>query len=83
VVTSRPNREAYDGYLTEEQAADYPQGRYELSLQTAAEAGDQGELDALFARRSRAQTWRLGWLLLAVMVVLLVVMSLVNSMARH
>jgi hypothetical protein len=83
VVTSRPNRDAFDGYLTEDQAADYPQGRYELSLQTAAEAGDQAELNALFARRSRAQTWRLGWLLLAVMLVLLLVMSLVNAMARH
>ncbi len=83
VVTSRPNREAFDGYLTEDQAADYPQGRYELSLQTAVEAGDQAELNALFARRSRAQTWRLGWLLLAVMFVLLLVMSVLNSLARH
>jgi hypothetical protein len=83
VVTSRPNNQAFDGYLTEEQAADYPQGRYELNLQTAAEAGDQDELNALFSRRSRAQTWRLGWLLLAAMIVLLLVMSLVNSMARH
>jgi hypothetical protein len=83
VVTSRPNNEGYDGYLTEDQAADYPQGRYELSLQTAAEAGDQAELDSLFRRRSRAQTWRLGWILLGFMVVLLVVMRLVNWMVRH
>jgi hypothetical protein len=83
VVTSRPNSDAYEGYLTEDQAADYPTGRYELNLQTAAEAGDQSELDALFARRSGAQTWRLGWLLIAAMLVLLLVMSLVNSLARH
>jgi hypothetical protein len=83
VVTSRPNNEGYDGYLTEDQDADYPQGRYELSLQTAAEAGDQAELDSLFRRRSRAQTWRLGWILLGFMVVLLVVMRLVNSMVHH
>jgi hypothetical protein len=83
VVTSRPNNEGFDGYLTEDQAGDYPQGRYELSLQMAAEAGDQSDLDALFRRRSRAQTWRLGWLLLIGMIVLLVVMRLVNSLARH
>jgi len=83
VVTSRPNNEGFEGYLTEDQAGDYPQGRYELSLQMAAEAGDQSELDALFRRRSRAQTWRLGWLLLIGMIVLLVVMRLVNSLVRH
>ncbi len=47
-------------YTDEDQAADYPAGRYELGLQTAAEAGDQPELDALFGRRSTAETWRLG-----------------------
>lgn len=83
VVTSRPNHEAYDGYLTEDQAADYPQGRYEFNLQSAAEAGDQAELDTLFARRSRAQTWRLGWLLLAGMLGLLVLMNLAKSLTRH
>src|SRR5437660_515974 len=35
----------YAGYTTEEQAADYPAGNYELALQTAAEAGDQRALD--------------------------------------
>ncbi len=83
VVTSRPNSDAYEGYLTEDQAADYPQGRYEFNLQVAAEAGDQAELDVLFSRRSRSQTWCLGWLLIAAMLVLLLVMSLVNSLARH
>src|SRR2546421_90015 len=29
------------GYLSEQQAGDYPEGRYELNLQIAAEAGDQ------------------------------------------
>jgi hypothetical protein len=83
VVTSRPNRDAYDDYLTEDQAADYPQGRYEFNLQVAAEAGDQAELNALFGRRSRAQTWRLGWLLVGAMLILLLLMSIVNSLARH
>src|SRR5437764_762249 len=40
-------------YLREEQAGDYPEGRYELDLQVAAESGDQAGLDYAFARRSR------------------------------
>jgi hypothetical protein len=58
-------------YLREEQAGDYPEGRYEHSLQVAAESGDQAELDALFARRTRADTWRLCVMLLAVALVLM------------
>jgi hypothetical protein len=57
-------------YTTEDQAADYPQGRYELSLQVAAEAGSQAELDALFGRRSSAETLRLGLALLVAVAVL-------------
>jgi hypothetical protein len=79
LVVSRPNGKAYAGYLIEEQAGDYPQGRYELSLQIAAEAGDQGELDSLFARRSRAQTWRLGLILLVVMSGLVFGVRLLNA----
>jgi len=61
-----------DYYTDEDQAADYPAGRYELGLQVAAEAGDQHELDALFGRRSVAETWRLGVkLLILVSVVVL------------
>lgn len=58
-------------YLTEEQADNYPQGRYELRLQLAVEAGDQQELDAVFARRSRAAMFRFGFLLLFGMLALL------------
>jgi hypothetical protein len=65
-VVPRASGPAYAGYLHEEQAGDYPEGRYELALQTAVESGDQHELDALFARRSRAQTTRLAVALLAV-----------------
>ena len=36
VVVPRAERERYPGYTTEEQAADYPPGRYEMQLQTAA-----------------------------------------------
>lgn len=62
-------------YVTEEQAGGYPEGRYELHLQIAVEAGDQGELDRLFARPSSAQVWKLGVFLL----LLLVLMSLMGS----
>lgn len=48
------------GYLTEEQARDYPEGRYELALQIAAEDGDQAALNKLFARRSSRDTLRLA-----------------------
>jgi hypothetical protein len=72
----------YDWYVTEEQAGDYPQGRYELNLQIAAEAGDQAELDALFARRSRAETWRLGFLILTLSLILLFVMNWLNVAPR-
>jgi hypothetical protein len=79
LVVSRPNGQEYAGYLTEEQAGDYPQGRYELNLQIAAEAGDQQELNALFSRRSRTQTWRLGLILLIVMSALVLGMKLLNA----
>jgi hypothetical protein len=71
----------YQGYLTEEQAKDYPEGRYELSLQTAAEAADQASLDHLFARRSMAQTWRLGLILLAVFAVVVLCIKVFTPQA--
>jgi hypothetical protein len=70
------DRTLLPGFTLEEQAADYPQGRYELQLQTAAEGGDQQELDLLFARRSWNDTWRLAVQLLVVIVVLAVGMNL-------
>src|SRR5207253_190209 len=48
----------YEGYTNEEQAADYPPGSYELALQLAAEAGDQYELDRVFARRNSGEVLR-------------------------
>lgn len=63
----------FEGYLTEEQAENYPQGRYELNLQIATEAADQHELDMLFARRSSRQTLRLGLLLLVAALALLLI----------
>src|SRR5437763_8057930 len=67
------------GYLSEQQAGDYPEGRYELNLQIAAEAGDQAALDALFARRSGRQTIRLALVLIAVALVLAVAMRLLGG----
>lgn len=79
LVLPRIRGDEVAGYLTEEQAGDYPEGRYELNLQLAAEAGDQRELDMLFARRSSAETMRLGLILLAVAVILVVAVTLLNA----
>lgn len=54
---------------TEDGLRDYPQGRYELGIQIAAESADQRELDRLFARRTSSDTIRLALLLIAVAVV--------------
>jgi hypothetical protein len=69
VVVPRASEDAHEHAVLEAQAGDYPEGTYELELQTAAEAGDQNELDRLFARRSRAQTLRLALMLLIVFIV--------------
>jgi hypothetical protein len=66
VVVPKADPAKFAGYMTEAQAGDYPQGRYELNLQIAAEAGDQGALDRLFARRSSRQTLRLALVLLGI-----------------
>jgi hypothetical protein len=58
-----------EGYTTEEQAADYPAGHYEKSLQTAAESEDQVALDRLFSRRSPAEVIRLALTLMVVLAV--------------
>jgi hypothetical protein len=60
----------YAQYIRGDEAGDYPEGRYELNLQIAVEAGDQRELDILLARRSRKETWRLGLILLGTCLVL-------------
>ena len=73
----QPNDD-YKGYTSEEQAMDYPEGRYELSLQIAAETGDQHQLDTLLRRRSVSETWKLGWILVVVMVVLLTAANVIQ-----
>jgi hypothetical protein len=69
VAAPRVN-EAFDGYLTDDQAAEYPEGHYERGVQCAAEAGDQRELDALFHRPSRQHMLRLGLALLVAMILI-------------
>src|SRR5581483_8007314 len=72
LVVPRALGDDYEGYTTEEQAADYPQGRYELNLQIAAESGDQVELDHLLNRRSLGETKKLGVILLVLLSILVV-----------
>jgi hypothetical protein len=64
VVVPKADPTQFAGYLTEPAAGDYPEGKYELNLQIAAEAGDQAGIDRVLARRSNRQTLRLAVLLL-------------------
>jgi hypothetical protein len=64
LVVSKADPAEFAGYLTEAAAGDYPEGKYELNLQIAAEAGDQAGLDRVLARRSSRQTLWLAMLLL-------------------
>ena len=54
-----------EGYLSEDQARDYPDSRYERHLQVAIETGDQRFLDRLLSRRSSTDTLRLALLILS------------------
>jgi hypothetical protein len=67
-----PNAKEKDltGYLRDDQAADYPQGQYELNLQIAVESGDQRELCRLLARRSSRQAMRLMFTILFVAILI-------------
>ena len=69
VVPCEAGREL-PGYIDERQAGDYPEGNYEWRLQSAVEHGDQKEMNALLARRSRRQMIRLALGLLLVMAVI-------------
>lgn len=61
------------GYLTGDQVRDYPEGRYELALQHAAESGNQAVVDRLFARKTSREMLRLaiGMVVFALVVVLI------------
>src|SRR5947209_1866377 len=66
IVVPKADSREFAGYLTEPLAGDYPEGKYELNLQIAAEAGDQAGLDRVLARRSSRQTlWLAVTLLMA------------------
>jgi hypothetical protein len=66
VVVPKADPAMFPGYLTEAQAGDYPQGRYELNLQIAAEAGDQNAVTRLFSRRSSREALRMALIMLAI-----------------
>lgn len=68
-----------DRYISEEQATDYPEGRYELYLQIAVENGQQHDLDRLLARRSSRQTLRLALFIFFGAIILTVVIGLLNK----
>lgn len=75
LVVPRAGGEELAGYLEEQLVGDYPEGPYESSLQMTAQGGDQAALNALFARRSPSETWRLGLTLLAVLALLMLFMN--------
>ena len=83
LVAPRIENESFRGYLREDEAGDYPEGRYELSLQIAAESGDQRELDALFGRRSGRQMIRLLVILLVLFALLALMMRLLFGPQRQ
>lgn len=78
LVVPRIAGEDFQDYMTEDQAAEYPAGRYEFNLQVAAEEGDQRELDALLGRRSVADTRRLALVLLILVTFVAIVSQLVQ-----
>lgn len=65
------------GFLTAEQVRDYPEGRYELALQLAAESRDQRELDRLFARKTSSQMLKLVISMIAFAFIVIIVMKLI------
>jgi hypothetical protein len=78
IVVPKADPAAFADYVTEPQAGYYPEGRYELALQVATEAGDQAALDRLLARRSGQQTLRLALILLLMLAGLAVVAKLLD-----
>ncbi|MBM3995407.1 MAG: hypothetical protein FJ303_14825 [Planctomycetes bacterium] len=63
-----------ESYTTEEQAADYPEGAYEVALQSAVETGTQDDLDEVFSRRDSHSTIRLA-LICLILVSAIVILS--------
>lgn len=57
------------GYLGEEQVKAYPEGRYELAIQTAFESGSQADLDLPLTGASSQDMLRLATLMVLVAVI--------------
>jgi hypothetical protein len=72
--------EGIEGFLTEEQCRDYPEGRYERDLEWAINTGNQRDLNQLLFRRSSAETLRLAIFILIAVTLLAIVMSVVTKM---
>jgi hypothetical protein len=77
-VVPRAHVAEFEGYTSEEQAAEYPAGHYEMALQVAAETGNQRDLDQLLNRRSGQETFKLGWTLLVVIILLVLAPGLLK-----
>lgn len=72
IVVPRLNEADFEGYTTEEQAALSPAGSYELALQTAAESGDERDLETVFRRRNSNEILRLALYLMIGMSLLVI-----------
>jgi hypothetical protein len=68
-------------YLNEEQAGDYPEGRYELAMQIAVDNSRQSDIDALLTRRTRRQSFALSLALLFAIVSALLVPAALSLLA--
>jgi hypothetical protein len=77
IQVAPPGEEIPPGSLTESQAMDYPEGRYESALQVAVETNDEPEVARLLARRSRKQMLGIAWLLLALFAIVPIASALI------
>ena len=66
------------GTIGEEQARDYPEGRYEYALQASVEAGDQAGLERVLARKSPRDVLKMSLYMLAAAIVAVVVVRLMR-----
>ena len=78
LVVPRLEEVVLESYTTEEQAADYPEGAFELALQRAVETGTQQDLDTVFSRRDSHSTIRLAILVLALVSALVLLTRFVD-----
>ena len=83
LVTPRAEGPEFEGYLTDEQAGDYPKAATSWPCSLPPRRATSRELERLFARRSRAETFRLGVMILAASVLLLFILALIKPPARR